>query len=302
MSSKLLSKLTLLLYGIIFLVAIYIANRDYQNSIDSAKTQAKGELKLKVDIAKGLLQKRLNSYIAEIKFLSTNPRVKLSSDFFNTSVSEIGKEWRDNLKKRYLLKDMGADVGNYDTLHKAMDPFFSQFAKIGDYRDILILNPNADVIYSVKKDHKLATNLKDGNTTLYKLYLKIKKSKDIDIVSLPDVDNFFASKVVDSGGDVIAYIVAEIDGDIFKKYGEVKRVKESCKDIVSSDNGRFYARSCFDFMNRHYKIESFLQEESVYKEAKDQFYRLLFIFMVLAIISIILGNLFVRQFFAKDEE
>ncbi|WP_419796601.1 MAG: methyl-accepting chemotaxis protein [Terasakiella sp.] len=86
-------------------------------------------------------------------------------------------------KQKLIFKD--DDLTAYGQVHKAYHPWFSNFAEKRGYRDILLVNLDGNVVYSVYKETDFASNLTGGNSEFnplaqtFQASLKLRKGEQI---------------------------------------------------------------------------------------------------------------------------
>jgi signal transduction histidine kinase/CheY-like chemotaxis protein len=93
----------------------------------------------------------------------------------------------DILKMETAYKHSGLDSPEYITIEEHLAPFFKDFVRIRKYYDLLVISLDGEIVYTVKKEPDLGTNLQTGlykDSQLAKLYRKVLESKKTSISQL----------------------------------------------------------------------------------------------------------------------
>ena len=124
------------------------------------------------------------------------------------------------LDQRHLL-DQPSGKHAYHRLHVQFHSYFRKLASDGGYADVLLVNLDGDVVYSVNKQADFATNLGEGpwsETALGNVYRAATEAQDGTVVfrdfeeyaAREDVPHaFFATKVISRVGSPVGVLIFE---------------------------------------------------------------------------------------------
>ncbi len=310
------SKLALLLYLLIFVFVGYFAYSHYKTDIQDARKEVHNRLSLDVNIQKESLEKYYATMESEILFLAQTGTLKLGLDTFKTTWAELGKNASLKLRLAYIennpfknkskLINANSDT-TYDILHQAMHTYLRELQQTRKYADILLLDMDGNVIYSVQKRDNFAKNIRDIGGNLEKIFQKLKKSSQEEFIVFEDFrkkdKSYIATTVVDEMGDKIGIVVFELGVEVFKKYSADKLLsKDGCKQKSDQNSTHFLALSCLEFKDNYWSIKKVESIKKVYAPVKEKFYELLKIFIILAIFSLALSYLVVEKLLGQKDE
>jgi methyl-accepting chemotaxis protein len=137
---------------------------------------------------------------ADVLDVSTNPDVVAGSAELSAGFKSLGA---DKVRSLYLVRDRLEDAGDmsaYSAAHARQHRFFTKYINIHGYEDALLIDPDGNVVYTVKKGAIFSTNLtsdsnKDSN--LGTLYQKLESASQ---------GQTFITEVVVSGSQVTMFI------------------------------------------------------------------------------------------------
>ena len=310
------SKLALLLYLLIFVFAGYFAYSHYKTNLQDVTKEVKNRLSLDVNIQKESLEKYYATMESEIIFLAQTGSLKLGLDTFKTTWAELGKNASLKLRLAYIENNPFKERSKllnakssitYDILHEAMHVYLRELQQMRRYEDILLLDMDGNVIYSVQKRDNFAKNVKDIGGNLQKIFKKIHKNSQKESIVFEDFGkdgkSYIATAIVDEMGDKIGIVAFELGDEVFEKYS-VNRLssKEDCKQKSDQNSTHFLAFSCLEFKDNYWGINEVESIKKVYAPVKEKFYELLKIFIILAIFSLALSYLVLEKLLGQKDE
>lgn len=149
-----------------------------------------GEIEEMTNIAE-IKVKDIKQFLKEIDhdlaFNDNNHAMLLAVKHLNEGWEALGENRAEILKEIYVKKaqvdmlGLGAGEIPYLRAHARYEPFFKDMVQGRDYGDVLLINANGDVIYSLQKRADYTTNLIGGpfgGTGLAKLFSNIRTRKN----------------------------------------------------------------------------------------------------------------------------
>jgi methyl-accepting chemotaxis protein len=218
--------MTLISVGVASVAAIWLASI-------SLETAAYEKLDAVADGRRDQIEIHLKNIEKDLVAVSRREDVAQATNLFASAWSEIGKDQKSELQKRYI-KDNPNPLGEkhllnkanandaYDVVHEKYHPRFRELLEAGAYYDIFIISPEGDIIYSVFKELDYATNLNSGewkDTDLAKLYKDVMKSGNASDVVFEDYHPYgpsngaaasFIGKVIVENGQKIGVLAFQM--------------------------------------------------------------------------------------------
>lgn len=146
--------------------------QDRQNPLDNTQKNAIKEYYDKEFIPKLNYNSLENNN--EIEFVPADPAAQKIQYHYITENANP-----DNFK--YILNTSKAGNLNYDKVHAKYHPIFLRYQQTFDYEDIMMIDKEGNVLYSVNKDVDFMSNLSRGafrNSNAAKLFRKVLQSKE----------------------------------------------------------------------------------------------------------------------------
>lgn len=305
-----------LLYFIIFMFALYFAWLNYKENKKQKIIQENSKLTLGVDIKKELLAKFYETSEAEILFWSQTGALRLGLDTLKTTWSEFGSDASLKLQKIYIDDNpfkakaklyKAKDGSNYSLVHNAMHLFLYELQKKRKYSDILLLDMDGNVLYSVQKSGNFAKNISKNKNNLQEVFSEIKSTDTKHFVSFRDFkDNdggFLATSVDDELGDKIGVLVFGLSIKEIEKIAHLKSVNgDLCKDEFEETKSEFIAYGCLKFKDNYWSIKVSDKSKQIYEPIYDEFIKQLIIYICIAALSILLSYIILERMLGRKEE
>ncbi len=310
------SYLALLLYLVIFLFAIYFAWSNYEENKKQNVFKENSKLTLEVNIKKELLAKFYETSEAEILFWSQTGGLRLGLDTLKTTWSEFGQDASSKLQKIYLQDNpfkikaklySAKDGSNYSLLHGAMHNFLYELQQKRKYNDILLLDMDGNILYTVQKNKNFAKNISKDKSNLQEVFSEIKSYDAKDFVSFRDFKKedggFLATSVTDELGDKIGVLVFQLSLSEIEKIAPLKAVNiDLCEGKFEESESEFIAYECLKFKDNYWSIKVSDNSYEVYKSIYDEFIKQLIVYMCIALVSILLSYVILERMLGKKEE
>jgi methyl-accepting chemotaxis protein len=171
--------LTLVSIGVASSAAMWIGS-------NSLKIAANEKLTAVVTGRQSLIENFLTNIEKDLMAVAGRKDVFSAVSFFTKVWEDVGDNPTAELQRRYITENPNpigekqqldtADVDKYDGLHKRYHLRFREIMASQGYDDVLLINPNGDVVYTVLKETDYATNLNTGplaSTGLGKVFKQI---------------------------------------------------------------------------------------------------------------------------------
>lgn len=309
------SYLALLLYLVIFIFAAYFAWSNYQENRKQKVIQEKSKLSLEVNIKKALLEKFYETIETEILFWSQTGSLRLGLDTLKTTWSELGQPSK-KLQKIYVVDNPfkikaklynAKDGSNYSLLHHALHEFLYELQEKRKYSDILLLDMDGNILYSVQKNKNFAKNISKNRNNLQEVFSEIKSTDKKDFVSFRDFKKddggFLATAVSDERGDKMGVLVFELSSKEIEKIAHLETVnKDLCEGRFEETKDEFTAYECVKFKDNYWGIKASEKSEQIYKPIFDEFIKQLIIYLTIALVSVLLSYIILERMLGKKEE
>ncbi len=166
----------------------YLAEREsaVQSTADLVnvlRQQAFTRLEIVRDDKNSSVARLFNDWQDDIRMTSTNPAIIKSTVDLSTGIDDLGSE---KIRALYLgnptLEDAG-DGSVYSAAHGTLHSFLASYVKVQGYEDILLIDTEGVVIYSVRKGTLFGVNLVDSiDNSLGVLYHRLRMEKPGQIV------------------------------------------------------------------------------------------------------------------------
>lgn len=309
------SKLALLMHLFIFIFVVYFAYMHYTKNLKTAHKEVLSNLSLEANIQKASLEKYFTTVESEILFLAQTGTLKLGLDTFKTTWAELGTKASTILRQAYVEKNkfedksklISSDLNNtYDILHEAMHAYLYELKLLRKYHDILLLDTQGNIIYSVQKFDNYAKNIQDSSKNLQEVFQEINTNLGKEFVAFRNCTkedkSFIATAVVDEVGDKIGLLVFSLNPDTFKKYDITKVIQQ--KEVTKADKNstHFLAHSHFSFKANHWDIKTSALSKKIDEPIKQELYDLLKVFFVLSLLALALSYLVMEKLLDRKDE
>lgn len=164
------------------------------------ETEAENKLGSLAEARTVALEQFLNSLRADLKVIAAAPITVQAMNFFTLGYNTYGTDPSAGIRKLFIddnpnppekreLLDDSKDSGFYNSNHKKLHPFFREILQRKGYEDIILVNDEGNVIYTVKKNDIFATNLNDGpykDSAVSSLFHSVMKDTGEDSVGMSD--------------------------------------------------------------------------------------------------------------------
>ncbi|WP_169052567.1 methyl-accepting chemotaxis protein [Pseudooceanicola onchidii] len=195
---RLAVKLPLIISALGALVAAVIATTSFMNARTILTTEIETKFGTALEARQSQLSALLSTMEDELLTQAQNPTTLSALSSFSLSWRTLGGEQTQQLQTAYIAENefeagerdaliSKADGSQYDLVHLKFHPFYRKVMTSQGYSDVLLVDPDGNVVYSVAKRSDFATNLNDGawrDTDLGRIFRKT--------IGLPAGDASFA--------------------------------------------------------------------------------------------------------------
>ena len=310
------SKLAVLLHLFIFVFALYFAYDYYSSQLKKSNKDAQNQLTLQADIQKTSLEKYFATIESEITFLAHTGTLKLGLDTLKTTWSELGNQAATILKKAYQTDNPHHDKSslltsslhnNYDILHEALHTLLHEFQTARGYHDILLLDTQGRVLYSVKKESNFAQEQSTLDANIQAIYHTLMQSEEDAYAAyrphLADGTNsYLGTAVVDELGEKIGFLLFSLPSSYLGKESDIVVSVPSCQEGTEDNASHLLAHSCLYYHDNIWKITTKTAKDSIKAPVKKEAIRLLKVFIVLSILALILSYLILEKILDRKED
>lgn len=149
----------------------------------------------------------------------------------------------ENLEQAFSQK--GLNSPEYSSLEKPLQAFFSNYIEMSGYSDILLVVPNGDVIFSVKKGEDLVTNFYTGYYKETELAKAFDRAKTLLETNISDFEYYpptnepgaFITSPVLKDGLLIGVLALQINNnEIYQVVNNYIGLGESGETVIGSRN------------------------------------------------------------------
>ena len=152
--------------GVVGGVSIYVLN---QSLIDSSKDR--------MEVIRNERGEKITDWLEDnaldVVRLANMPMTADAITMLASSLSNLGDDQAQDLFNGYVndspypygaraAMDNAGDGSTYSSLHQNFHPFFRNWAQVGDYHDIILVNKDGRVVYTVEKEADFGSNLLTG--------------------------------------------------------------------------------------------------------------------------------------------
>ncbi len=309
------SKIAVFLHLLIFIIALYFAWFHYTQNIEKANLNIESTLKLESNIKKESLEKYYTTSSSEILFWAQTGTLKLGLDTFKTTWAELGSDASKRLRRVYVDKNPfkdreklynPKDGTNYAILHEAMHEFLYDLKIARGYLNILLIDMDGDVLYSVAKGSYFAKNIVSKRDNLTEVFNECRATQDSGYVAFRDFrgenGSFIATAVVDENGEKMGVLVFELSKKALNGITLKQIDRDRCSSRFLKDSNSFKSYECLIFKDNYWEIESTKLIDDVYNPIKSDFIYELLVYITIAIISLILSYLILWRLLGRRDD
>jgi Methyl-accepting chemotaxis protein len=179
---------------------------------------------------------QLETYLSNVQqgaiAIAQDSKARLALDGFKFNLSFMGADAGPNIRKRYIddnpqpaaerYKLETAAVDAYDDTHERYQAKFREVIEQNGYSDLLLIEPEGTIVYSVNKKDDFGTNLKTGpwrDTGLAKAYALLAADPTPDKLVFSDFEIYgpagnqsvaFIGRALIAPNGLVGFMVAEI--------------------------------------------------------------------------------------------
>lgn len=225
-------KLPAVFLGMAFLLTVSLVSISLVNFQREALRNAHERLAAVANQRADIVEKWFNGMETDVALIANQPFTAQALTGFTFAWSLIGGAPSEELQEAYVtqnpnpdgsrhLLDRGAAGSIYDTRHAQIHPAFREIVTQKGYYDILLINTNGDIVYSVHKQADFATNLLTGpykNSILAVLFQRTIES-EAGTIHFADFSEyapksgvaagFMAAPIFGEAGEVVGIIAFE---------------------------------------------------------------------------------------------
>ncbi len=222
------------LVGLTFLVTVLAGFVIYQTAAVRLVRDAKGELRLLMELRISSIEQFLETNQSEVLLWSDHGPPREALFQFSAAWSELGPDAAETLRRLYIEQnplpadrrgeyDRAPDRSTYSSVHASVHPAARRFLNALDYHDVFIIDAAGNVIYTYSKEADFGTNLDDGpwkDTDLAAVYREARAAGAIDDVAFNDFRryepshdepaSFIASPVHGDSGEFVGVLAMQI--------------------------------------------------------------------------------------------
>ncbi|WP_331373233.1 methyl-accepting chemotaxis protein [Sinorhizobium chiapasense] len=224
------------------------------------------KLEALADARRNELRHYLTTIENDLRNLQAQKTVAKALSDLNSAMAGIGNDAAGELARRYatanpnaeykraLLSSAGKD--KYDDLHGRYHPFFRRFAEEHGYRDVLLVNLNGDVVYTLNKKGNFAVSLSQASwkdTGLGRIFKATAEGTDKNSLAFASYETygplgkrpsaFIAIPIASLDGKIGALVLEMPDAMIGQIVGNTTGLGETGETILLDDNGFFLTDS-----------------------------------------------------------
>ncbi|THK34427.1 methyl-accepting chemotaxis protein [Ensifer sp. MPMI2T] len=233
----------------------------------SMSSQAAVEkLEALADARRNELRHYLTTIENDLRNLQGQKTVAKALSDISSAMAGIGSDAAGELARRYttgnpnaedkraLLSSAGKD--KYDDLHGRYHPFFRRFAEEHGYRDVLLVNLNGDVVYTLNKKGDFAVNLLQApwkGTGLSRIFAATAEGTDKNSLAFASYETygplgerpsaFIAIPIASLDGKIGTLVLEMPDAMIGQIVGNTTGLGETGETILLDENGLFLTDS-----------------------------------------------------------
>jgi methyl-accepting chemotaxis protein len=179
---------------------------------------------------------QLETYLANVQqgviAVTQDSKARLALDGFKFNLSFMGAEGGANIRKRYIEDNTHppaerhkletAAVDAYDDTHERYQAKFRDVVAQNGYADMVFIDPEGTIVYTVNKQDDFGTNLKSGpykDTGIAKLYATLAADPTPDRLAFSDYEAYapagslpvaFIGRALIAPNGLVGFMVAEI--------------------------------------------------------------------------------------------
>ncbi len=173
----------------------------YQQAVSALKAETINKLVAVRDIKAEEIKDYINQSLNDVSSLAKSRPVLTAMENFNWAIDSLMDQ--ENLEKATVIQqlhsayldkpyvDTSSGVDIYSIIHARNQPIFTDFIEHTGYHDVLLIDLDGVVIYSVLKDKNFAINLKGEaylQTKLADIFKEISTTTDPDLTLLGNSD------------------------------------------------------------------------------------------------------------------
>jgi PAS domain S-box-containing protein len=173
MRLRLSLKIPLLVVGAALAAGLAVALVDYSQTSRELRRAVEDKLQALLEARTIAISDYLSSIQRDLRSQASNPFVVEALSSFLVGRSELGAEANAKLQKLYVAGNPYApgersrldhpnDPSIYSLAHNRFHPQLRDFAERYGYRDLLLLDLDGNVVYSLRKQSDFATNVAEG--------------------------------------------------------------------------------------------------------------------------------------------
>ncbi|MBB4183905.1 methyl-accepting chemotaxis protein [Sinorhizobium terangae] len=224
------------------------------------------KLEALADARRNELRHYLTTIENDLRNLQEQKTVAKALSDLSSAMAGIGSDAAGELARRYatenpnaedkraLLSSAGKD--KYDDLHGRYHPFFRRFAEAHGYKDVLLVNLNGDVVYTLNKKGDFAVNLLRApwkGTGLGRIFEATAEGTDKNSLAFASYESygplgerpsaFIAIPIASLDGKIGTLVLEMPDAMIGQIVGNTTGLGETGETILIDQNGFFLTDS-----------------------------------------------------------
>ncbi|MBP1885884.1 methyl-accepting chemotaxis protein [Sinorhizobium mexicanum] len=250
--------------AVLSIAATSFASLTVSGSISSQAAVEK--LEALADARRNELRHYLTTIENDLRNLQAQKTVAKALSDLGSAMAGIGNDAQAELARRYvtanpnaedkraLLSSAGKD--KYDELHGRYHPFFRRFAEEHGYRDVLLVNLNGDVVYTLNKKGNFAVNLSQApwkDAGLGRIFKATAEGTDKNSLAFASYESygplgerpsaFIAIPIASLDGKIGSRVLEMPDAMIGQIVGNTTGLGEAGETILLDDHGFFLTDS-----------------------------------------------------------
>lgn len=250
--------------AVLSIAATSLASLTVSGSMSSQAAVEK--LEALADARRNELRHYLTTIENDLRNLQAQKTVAKALSDLSNAMAGIGSDPAGELARRYvtanpnsedkraLLSSAGKD--KYDDLHGRYHPFFRRFAEAQGYRDVLLVNLNGDVVYTLNKKGNFAVNLLQApwkGTGLGRIFDATAEGTDKNSLAFASYETygplgerpsaFIAIPIASLDGKIGTLVLEMPDAMIGQIVGNTTGLGETGETILLDENGFFLTDS-----------------------------------------------------------
>lgn len=250
--------------AVLSIAATSLASLTVSGSMSSQAAVEK--LEALADARRNELRHYLTTIENDLRNLQAQKTVAKALSDLSNAMAGIGSDPAGELARRYvtanpnsedkraLLSSAGKD--KYDDLHGRYHPFFRRFAEAQGYRDVLLVNLNGDVVYTLNKKGNFAVNLLQApwkGTGLGRIFDATAEGTDKNSLAFASYETygplgerpsaFIAIPIASLDGKIGTLVLEMPDAMIGQIVGNTTGLGETGETILLNENGFFLTDS-----------------------------------------------------------